>query len=1113
MWRRKNRSHHPSSSDKGKDGAAQSMNAVPPADQVDALFEDVLRELNVPKSKQQALREKPLMEKWQLIQAHKQVQAKHEEEDGDEVTLEKRLDNIKCALEDDSDQSIETCTRELESLAVALRSNPMSFIEQFVGLDGLTLLLDILVSMTPNQRHSNQHHQLMKCLQALMNNAYGLKCVLSHPSSLKIIARSLTSRDQTIRLMVLELLGAVSLLPEGHRKVLEAMTAFRSYAGELARWQTVVMELARKTQNLAYDAEAKMKVLSLLNAVICGGPGRRSVAFRLHIRNELEAFGLRQILAQLKRIKHPQLQRHIEIYEEVALDDEDELAEAMQLPEQTIVDQQSLVAMAEALDTSFKATPGYVFLKSAFAHMMLLSTSSNLTILPYKLRLIDEVIRHVSMREEDGSVALDLDITPFDLNIKDIISHYTNKDEVDAALQAQQKALEEKTRMDDLRRKAEDLAQKTQADSVALKRQYELKVKKLKKDVEKEQAAKQKAKDDLEQTKTQMQQQIAQQAQELAALRAQIQALNTEIAQLKAGGAVKGSVPGASASGTATAPGDAASTAAAAGGFTITAPSATGSTAGSLAGSAVPPPPPPPGPGMAPPPPPPPPGATGAPPPPPPPGMGAGASVFSLPPKDPPKSSVQLKSLNWSKIPLPKLRDTIWADVHESEIYDVMDLEEFDHVFSAYQRKQGAGAIASKGGLADKKQNREISVVDSRRAQNCAILLSRLKLNNREIHHAIMSLDEEHMIDNDMVELMLKYIPTAEEASILAPFSDKDYLFAPADRFLWEMSKIPRYEQRLRVLAFKRKFRERADSIHPKIAAVHTASEELITSEGIKQFLQIGLAVGNYMNKGARANVHGFKLDGLLKIADTRSGRRKDFNLLHYIVDLVDSMPMLKPAQNVVAELPHVPEAAKVNLVELNKEMDVLKRGLKLMQAELKWHQNNEKPLEEDCFVDIIEDYEDQVREELQTMQNNYKQMEEAFKKTVEFFAYEAKKPEPHEFFSIFSGFFEQLETGRRELAAIKKREREERERREQEEEMERERKRKEEAAAARQSAGRTNTVTRSSSSKDDVAENANLDDLVSVLTTGDFSQALNSRRRDRGGDNPIRRPRRRRQP
>ena len=77
-----------------------------------------------------------------------------------------------------------------------------SFIDQFVALDGLTLLLDILVTMTPHQRQSSQHHQLMKCLQALMNNTYGLKCVLTHPSSLKIIARSLTSRDPFIRLTV-----------------------------------------------------------------------------------------------------------------------------------------------------------------------------------------------------------------------------------------------------------------------------------------------------------------------------------------------------------------------------------------------------------------------------------------------------------------------------------------------------------------------------------------------------------------------------------------------------------------------------------------------------------------------------------------------------------------------------------------------------------------------------------------------------------------------------------------------------------------------------------------------------------------------------------------------
>ena len=92
---------------------------------------------------------------------------------------------------------------------------------------------------------------------------------------------------------------------------------------------------------------------------------------------------------------------------------------------------------------------------------------------------------------------------------------------------------------------------------------------------------------------------------------------------------------------------------------------------------------------------------------------------------------MQLKSLNWSKIPPPKLRDSVWPDLHEEEVYDVMDLEEFDRIFSAYQRKQGTSARETANG--DRSKNREISVVDSRRAQNCSILLSRLKLNNRYV--------------------------------------------------------------------------------------------------------------------------------------------------------------------------------------------------------------------------------------------------------------------------------------------------------------------------------------------------------------------------------------------
>jgi hypothetical protein len=47
--------------------------------------------------------------------------------------------------------------------------------------------------------------------------------------------------------------------------------------------------------------------------------------------------------------------------------------------------------------------------------------------------------------------------------------------------------------------------------------------------------------------------------------------------------------------------------------------------------------------------------------------------------------------------------------------------------------------------------------------------------------------------------------PADEEISSLEPLADKAFQFAPADRFLWEMSKIPHYKERLAVMAFKRK--------------------------------------------------------------------------------------------------------------------------------------------------------------------------------------------------------------------------------------------------------------------------------------------------------------------
>ena len=92
------------------------------------------------------------------------------------------------------------------------------------------------------------------------------------------------------------------------------------------------------------------------------------------------------------------------------------------------------------------------------------------------------------------------------------------------------------------------------------------------------------------------------------------------------------------------------------------------------------------------PPPPPPPPLNGPPPPPPPGGLRLDKPVLVK--KDVPPSSVPLKCFNWTKIPDTKVAGTIWNELDEAKLYKVIDLGEFDQLFSAYQ-KNGLNHVSS----------------------------------------------------------------------------------------------------------------------------------------------------------------------------------------------------------------------------------------------------------------------------------------------------------------------------------------------------------------------------------------------------------------------------------
>lgn len=88
-----------------------------------------------------------------------------------------------------------------------------------------------------------------------------------------------------------------------------------------------------------------------------------------------------------------------------------------------------------------------------------------------------------------------------------------------------------------------------------------------------------------------------------------------------------------------------------------------------------------------------------------------------------------------------------------------------------------------------KGRTKVLSVIDGRRAQNCTILLSKLKMSDEDITKAILSMDSKEQLPIDMVEQLLKFTPSPEESALLDEHCDEIDSLARADRFLYEISK------------------------------------------------------------------------------------------------------------------------------------------------------------------------------------------------------------------------------------------------------------------------------------------------------------------------------------
>ncbi|XP_071971882.1 disheveled-associated activator of morphogenesis 1 isoform X1 [Engystomops pustulosus] len=1020
--------------------ALQSMEPalpIPPVEELDTMFAELVDELDLTDKHREAMFALPAEKKWQIYCSKK----KDQEEDKsatswpefyiDELNSMAARRTLLAMEKEDEDERNKT----IESLKTALRTKPMRFVTRFIEMDGLTCILNFLRNMDYDIAESQIHTSLIGCIKALMNNSQGRAHVLAHSESINVIAQSLATENIKTKVAVLEIMGAVCLVPGGHKKVLEAMLHYQRYASERTRFQTLINDLDRSTGRYRDEVSLKTAIMSFINAVLSQGAGVESLDFRLHLRYEFLMLGIQPVIDKLREHDNSTLDRHLDFFEMLRNEDELEFAKRFDLVH---IDTKSATQMFELIRKRITHSECYPHFMSILHHCLQMPYKRNGNTVHYWL-LLDRIVQQIVIQNDKGQ---DADISPLEnFNVKNVVRMLVNENEV-----KQWKEQAEKMR----------------------KEHHELQQKLEKK--ERECDAKTQEKEEMMQTLNKMKEKLEKESTECKQVKQQVVELTAQIQELNSR-PICASIPGGP----------------------PPPPGAPGGPVPLPPGSMMPPPPPPPPPpvGMAPPPPPPPPpGGPPAPPGPPRLGFmsGPGPLGSTAKKKNIPQPTNPLKSFNWNKLAENKLEGTLWVDIDDTKVFKILDLEDIERTFSAYQRPQDFSMNNSikqketdtnEGTLSSKKV-KELSVIDGRRAQNCNILLSRLKLSNEEIKRAILTMDEQEDLPKDMLEQLLKFVPEKSDIDLLEEHKHELDRMAKPDRFLFEMSRINHYQQRLQSLYFKKKFAERVAEVKPKVEAIRSASKQVLQSKNLKQLLEVVLAFGNYMNKGQRGNAYGFKISSLNKIADTKSSIDKNITLLHYLITVVEKK--YPKIINLHEELQSISEAAKVNMTELDKEIVTLRNGLKAVESELEY-QKSQSSVPGDKFVSVVSQFITVAGFSFSDVEDLLAESKELFMKSAKHFGEETNKMQPDEFFGIFDQFLQAFSEAKQENENMRKRKEEEERRARIEAQLKEQRERERKAKKA----------------KENGEEEGEFDDLVSALRSGEvFDKDISKLKRNR---------------
>ncbi|GFQ07472.1 formin-like protein 17 [Phtheirospermum japonicum] len=287
-----------------------------------------------------------------------------------------------------------------------------------------------------------------------------------------------------------------------------------------------------------------------------------------------------------------------------------------------------------------------------------------------------------------------------------------------------------------------------------------------------------------------------------------------------------------------------------------------------------------------------------------------------------PRKTAPLKPYHWLKLNRA-MQGSLWAEAQKpDELSKVLELDmsELENLFSTTIPNSDLVGKTNRRGSGIKADKR-VHLIELRRAYNCEIMLTKVKVPLSDLMASVLALDDS-ALDIDQIDNLIKFCPTKEEIQLLKNYTgDKDNL-GKCEQFFLELIKVPRVESRLRVFSFKIQFLSQVRS-----------------SVKLKRIMQTILSLGNALNHGtARGSAVGFRLDSLLKLGETRS-RNNKLTLIHYLCKVLSEK--LPDVMNFHEDLVSLEAATKIQLKYLAEEMQAISKGLEKVVQELTASEND----------------------------------------------------------------------------------------------------------------------------------------------------------------------------